>query len=457
MFVGRVKELEIIKEKLLKPNEHIIIYGNRRVGKTTLANKAASISGLPFVSFECLKSSLKDNIDGLVDAFVEAHIITDGIAFTSFQDLFKYINSLGKHMIVIVDEYPYLYIKNNKDEIDSIFQTIFDNYSENLNIIISGSHIGMMKSLIKEGNPLFGRFNTVIPLKELNYYEASLFCPNLSNYDKACFYAVFGGSPFILNQLDYSKTLDDNIKKTFLNFNSSINLFVSENYTSDVSTKTTANRIFEILSNSNERHNQIETLLGYEHNGLLSKQLDVLLDMEFIGKSEPINKIGDKKKATYYIRNNALRFYFAFIYGKNNILSLLGPNAFFDRYIKDRLISFISLRFEDISKTFISLLVQQGKIKEIYNIGTYYYNNPVNKTNGEFDIAIQTNSGFDIIEVKFLKEKVNQAIINKEIAQIKQINEIKIKDFGFISINGFDANISKMKYMFTGDDLYFKQ
>ena len=96
-------------------------------------------------------------------------------------------------------------------------------------------------------------------------------------------------------------------------------------------------------------------------------------------------------------------------------------------------------------------------IKEIYNIGTYYYDNPVNKTNGEFDIAIQTNSGFDIIEVKFLKEKVNQAIINKEIAQIKQINEIKIKDFGFISINGFDANISKMKYMFTGDDLYFKQ
>ena len=140
--------------------------------------------------------------------------------------------------------------------------------------------------------------------------------------------------------------------------------------------------------------------------------------MEFIGKSEPINKIGDKKKATYYIRNNALRFYFAFIYGKNNILSLLGPNAFFDRYIKDRLISFIFLRFEDISKTFISLLVQQGKIKEIYNIGTYYYDNPVYKTNGEFDIAIQTNSGFDIIEVKFLKEKVNQAIINKEIAQI---------------------------------------
>ena len=76
--------------------------------------------------------------------------------------------------------------------------------------------------------------------------------------------------------------------------------------------------------------------------------------------------------------------------------------------------------------------------------------------NGEFDVAIQRKDGFDIIEVKFLKDKVNQTIINEEIKQIKQISEIKIKDYGFISINGFDSGVTKMKYMFTGDDLYFK-
>lgn len=456
MFIGREKELNVINKNFLTPNKHIIIYGNRRVGKTTLANMAAMNSKLEFISFECLKSSLKDNVDGLTKALLDSSVITSFIAFNSFVDLFRYLDSLNRHIVIIIDEYPYLYVKNNKDEVDSIFQTILDNYSSNLNIIISGSHIGMMKTLIKEGNPLFGRFNTIIPLKELNYYEASLFCPYLSSYDKASFYSVFGGSPFILRQLDYTKSLEENIKNTFLNNTSSINLFVSENYTSDITTKTAANRIFEVLSNSKEKHNRIEELLGYEHNGLLSKQLELLMDMEFIEKNEPINKIGDKKKATYFIKNNALRFYFTFVYGKSNTLSLIGPDAFFDNYIKGKLTTFIALRFEDISKTFISILTQKGELKGIYNIGTYYYDDSKNKTNGEFDVAIQNKDGFDIIEVKFLKDKVNQTIINEEIGQIKQISEIKIKDYGFISINGFDRSVTKMKYMFTGDDLYFK-
>ncbi len=456
MFIGRTKELNIINQNLLVPNKHIIIYGNRRVGKTTLANTAAINSKLEFISFECLKSSLKDNVDGLIKALLYAKIITSTFAFNSLIDLFHYLNSLNRHIVIIIDEYPYLYVKNNKDEVDSIFQTILDKYSSNLNIIISGSHIGMMKTLIKKGNPLFGRFNTIIPLKELDYYEASLFCPNLSNYDKASFYSVFGGSPFILRQLDYTKSLEENIKNTFLNNTSSINLFVSENYTSDITTKTAANRIFEILSNSKEKHNRIEELLGYEHNGLLSKQLELLMDMEFIERNEPINKIGDKKKATYFIKNNALRFYFTFVYGKSNTLSLIGSDAFFNNYIKEKLTTFIALRFEDISKSFISILTQKGKLKDIYNIGTYYYDDSKTKTNGEFDVAIQRKDGFDIIEVKFLKNKVNQTIINEEIKQIKQISEIKIKDYGFISINGFDSGVTKMKYMFTGDDLYFK-
>ena len=180
------------------------------------------------------------------------------------------------------------------------------------------------------------------------------------------------------------------------------------------------------------------------------------MDMEFIERNEPINKIGDKKKATYFIKNNALRFYFTFVYGKSNTLSLIGSDAFFHNYIKEKLTAFIALRFEDISKSFISILTQKGKLKDIYNIGTYYYDDSKTKTNGEFDVAIQRKDGFDIIEVKFLKDKVNQTIINEEIKQIKQISEIKIKDYGFISINGFDSGVTKMKYMFTGDDLYFK-
>ena len=455
MFIGRSEELNTIWKKIQTPNEHVMIYGNRRVGKTTLANKAAMDSGFPFVSFECLKSSLKDNIDGLTRLFVDEGIIPTFIAFDSLIALFQYLNSLNRHLVVIIDEYPYLYVKNDKNQVDSLLQTILDQRASNLNIILSGSHIGMMKTLIKQNNPLFGRFHTVLGLKELNYLEASLFYPNLDNYDKAAFYAVFGGSPFILKQLDYDKSLEENIKNTFLNGTSSINLFVGENYTSDISTKNMANRIFEILSNAKERYNRLEEMLGYEHNGLLSKQLETLLEMEFIERNEPINKLGDKKKATYTIKNNALRFYFTFVYGKANILSLIGPDAFYERYIKGKLTTYIALRFEDISRQFISLMVKQGYLQHVLNIGTYYYDDPTKKKNGEFDVAILTTEGYDIIEVKYLKGKVDKALFNKEMSQIKAIQEIDIKGYGMISIHGFDEDIGGVTYLFDGDDVYF--
>lgn len=87
MFIGRLKELEIINKNLLMPNRHIIIYGNRRVGKTTLANTAAINSKLEFISFECLKSSLVENVNNLTNLLLDSRIISSFISFNSFVDL----------------------------------------------------------------------------------------------------------------------------------------------------------------------------------------------------------------------------------------------------------------------------------------------------------------------------------------------------------------------------------
>ena len=454
MFVGRINEINTLLETYKNPHQHAIVYGNRRVGKTELVTESARRSELTFISYECLKSSLKNNLETISKQLFDDGILPSLIFFNSFVDLFKYLDSLKKQMIVLIDEYPYLYYKNDKNEVDSMFQTILEKHSLNINIVLSGSHIGMMKDLFKQKNPLFGRVKTIIHLLELNYLEASEFYPNLSNYDKASFYGAFGGSPFILKQLKANKSLKENICNTFLNPTSSIFIYVSEGYATDLITKDSANQIFEIIGNSKLRHNRIEELLHYEHNGLLSKQLNVLSEMEFIDKNMPINRIGDNKKTTYYIKNNALRFYFTYIYGRLNILSMIGAEAFYERYIEDSIATFLSYRFEDIVKTYLSLKIKEGVIKGVYNIGTYYYDDPINKKNGEFDVALQKKNGFDIIEVKFLKTKVKKPMVDIEISQIKNIKEIDVLDICFASINGFDKDIKNLKYLISGDDIY---
>lgn len=453
MFVGRKEEIKVLLETFENPGKHSIVYGNRRVGKTELVTTSAKRSGYLFITYECLKSSLKNNLNLFQSLLYEFKLIPEGVSFDGFIDLFKYINSLGKHIIILIDEYPYLYYKEDKNEVDSIFQNILDKYASNLNIVFSGSHIGMMKDLLREGNPIFGRTTTIIHLSELNYLESNEFYKNLSPYDKVAFYSVFGGSPYILQQIDESKSLKENVCALFLNTKSSIYSFVSEGYTTDLATRDSANQLFQTLGNSKLKHNRIEELLHYDHNGLLSKQLKILLDMEFIDKNIPINKMNDSKKMTYFIKNNALRFYFTFIYGRTNILSLIGANAFFDRYISNGLNTFISYRFENIVKTYFSLMVKAGKLNDIYNIGTYYYDDPISKTNGEFDVVLETKDGFDIVEAKYLKDKVNKEIIDEEIVQISKIKELNIKGIGFASINGFD-NAYPVKYLISGNDIY---
>lgn len=454
MFVGRINEINALLKTFEKPNQHAIVYGNRRVGKTELITESAKRSGVTFVSYECVKSSILENLDRIVNQLYNQHLIPSLMSFRAFTDLFVYLNSLNKHLIILIDEYPYLYYKNDKNKVDSEFQAILDKNTSNINVVISGSHIGMMKDLLEQKNPLFGRTKTIIHLQELNYLEASEFYPNLSNYDKASFYSVFGGSPYVLQQLDPKKSLEDNICDTFLRITSSIFIHVSEGFTTDVTVKDSTNQIFGVIGNSKLRYNRIEELLHYEHNGLLSKQLNALLEMEFIGKNVPINKIGDNKKTTYYIKNNSLRFYFTYVYGKQNILSMIGPKAFYEQFIKDSIVTFLSCRFEDIVRDYLSMQVKAGKLTGIYNIGTYYYDDSINKKNGEFDVAIQRKDGFDIIEVKFLKDKINEQIIKKEISQIKQIKEIKILGIGFASINGFIDDVKSLNYQISGDDIY---
>ncbi len=456
MFVCRFNEIKELLNTFEKPGRHTIVYGNRRVGKTSLVTEAARRTNLQFVSFECLKSSSLNNLRALENAFYEEGVFSSHLSFETIIDLFKYINSLNKHIIILIDEYPYLYYKNDKNEVDSFFQTILEKYATNVNVVLSGSHIGMMKDLLKQSNPVYGRVTTIIHLLELNYLDASEFYPNLSNYDKVAFYAVFGGSPFILKQIDPKKDLKSNICNLFLNMTSSVYLHISEGYTTDLTTKDSANQIFEAIGNSRVRHNRIEELLHYEHNGLLSKQLNVLTEMEFVDKNIPINKVGDKKKTTYFIKNNALRFYFAYIYGRQNILSKIGKEGFYKTYIQDSIVTYISYRFEEIVRTYFSLMVQLGKITGIYDIGTYYFDDSINKKNGEFDIALKVKDGYEIIETKYLKDKVNNQIIKEEIKQIKGITEIDVKDYGFVSINGYQDKIERLKYLIDGNDIYFK-
>ncbi len=453
MFIGRQEELKAIQAILDKKSGSVLVYGKRKVGKTTLILEALKSSKDTTVYYECLKSSMQDNINGFVSVLVKTKVLPVPMGFASFQEVFQYLNTLDKTLNIIIDEYPYLKQFNKGETVDSIFQTIIDNDIINIRLFISGSHVGMMKDLLEEKNALYGRFSLNIKLKELNYRETAVFYNDKTVYDKIAFYSVFGGSPFVNEQLDSKSDLKQNILKTVLNPLNAVYSYAENLLVSDLFGSVNAERILNVIANGKKKYGEIESKLGLTNNGLLSKQLKTLLDMDMVSKVYPINKEDDNKKVSYEMTDNLLRFWYTYVYKNKSALQMLGAEAFYDNYIEPSITTFISHRFEEIARTFFSLQVKEGKRKGIFRIGTYYYDDSATKTNGEFDVVLQRKDNYDIYEVKYYAKPLYLTEMQAEEEQIRTIKGLAVGNIGFISVSGFEE-VSSEYDCIGGEELY---
>lgn len=435
MFVGREEELALLQHEHI--GKAVMVYGKRRVGKTTLILKALEQCPYQTVYFECLKGTMQDNIDGLVHELVRVKVLPVPLAFSSLQDVFAYLNTLTQKMVVVVDEYTHLYAMNDSGVVDSVFQSIIDNRLSNIELILSGSHIGMMKDLLQEKNPLYGRFAASIKLEELNYLDAAKFYPDKSAYDKVAHYAVFGGSPFINQALNPVATLRENIIDTVLNPMSSVYLYASQLVFADNALNVHAERIFFALGNDRKRYTEIEDALGVKKTGNLAKQIKTMTDHEILSRSIPINKPNDNKKATYELSDNLLRFYYTFVYKNTSALQVLGAEAFYDEFIVPVLTDFITLRFEGICRDYFSLQVRSGRMNGVRNIGSYYLDTAVRCENKEFPIAVELADAYAVYLAKCSTQPMTLDEIHSEAQRMEGVNDPGIKQLGFISINGF--------------------
>lgn len=435
MFVGREEELALLQHEHI--GKAVMVYGKKRVGKTTLILKALEQCPYQTVYFECLKGTIQDNIAGFVQELVRIKVLPVPLAFSSLQDVFAYLNTLPQKMVVVVDEYTHLYAMNDSGVVDSVFQSIIDSRLSNIELILAGSHIGLMKDLLQERNPLYGRFAASIKLDELNYLDASKFYPDKSAYDKVAHYAVFGGSPFINQALNPDATLRENIIGTVLNPMSPVYLYANQLVFSDNALNINTERIFSVLGNDRKRYTEIEDALGVKKTGNLAKQIKTLTDLDILFRRIPINKPNDNKKATYELSYNLLRFYYTFVYKNASAFQVLGADAFYDEFIAPVLTDFIARRFEDICREYFSLQVRSGRMNGVRSIGSYYPDTAVRCENKAFSVSVELADGYAVYLPKYSAQPMTIDEIHGEAQRMEGVNDPGIKQLGFISINGF--------------------
>ena len=456
-FIGRKNEQKRLK-KVIDSNElnTTLIFGRRRVGKSELVKHVLKEYDCLKFYYECKEVSEKSNTNALSELISET-LKLPKFEFNDFESILKYIFELGKErkVILILDEYPYL--KKIVQGIDSIIQSLIDNYKDvsNVSFIILGSYVDIMKSLLLSSNPLYGRIDLTIDLKPMDYYDSSLFYSSFSNEDKVKLYSVFGGIPYYNRLIDSSKSVYENIIDLIASDGARLENEVSMYLNSEISKIVNANEVFLALSKGFSKYSDILSQSHVSSGPTLVDVLDKLIKMNVVIKVNPINSNENNKKSSYYISDNLSLFYYRYVFKYLSQMKIMDSNVFFDKYIKkDFEEQYVPHVFESICKEYLIRKNKEGKFDPILEkIGKYYYDNPKEKLNGEFDVVSLDSKGYIFYEAKFRNISINDSMIEKEIEQVSK-TKLNCYKYVFISKSGFECKERNNVELINLEELY---
>lgn len=439
-FIGRIEELKRLNKIInSKDLATALIFGRRRVGKSELVKYSLKENNEVKIYYECKEVSEKSNVQGLSDILSE-ELILPRLKFEDIESILKYIFelSINKKIILVLDEYSYL--KKTINGIDSILQVLIDKYKDKskLSLIILGSYVDIMKSMLLHSNPLYGRIDLTIELKPMDYYDSSLFYPNFSSEDKIKIYSVFGGIPYYNRLIDDSRSVKENIIELIASNGARLENEVSMYLNSEISKIVNVNEVFEALSKGYCKYSDILSQSHVSSGPTLIDVLDKLIRMGVVSKMSPINDSNNKKKFGYYISDNLSLFYYRYIFKYLSQMKIMNADFFYSKYIEqDFEQQYVPHVFETICMQYLIRKNKKGEINPVFEkIGKYYYDNPKEHTNGEFDVVTQDEKGYVFYEVKFRKNPINASIIENEIKQVKSTG-LNCYKYVFISKSGF--------------------
>lgn len=457
MFYGRETERKKLAAMFRSDGQMVsLIYGRRRIGKSELIKQSLKESDLQSIYYECKQTTERNNVDSLAELIGEAFHFPKP-AFENIENLLRFLfkKSEQEPFILVLDEYSYL--RENAKGLDSILQSVIDSYKDtsNIKLIICGSYVDTMKALLAKQNPLYGRVDLTINLKPMDYYDSALFYSGFSAEDKIRLFSVFGGIPYYNRLINAQKSVRENIIDLIASPGARLENEVSMYLNSEISKITNANEVFEALAKGFSRYKDLLDQSNVSSGPALVDILDKLIRMDVVAKESPINDENNRKKSGYFISDNLSLFYYKYIFRNISRMNIMDSDIFYDKYIADDFeTKYVPQIFETVCKQYLIRKNRKGLMDEIFEkIGKYYYDDPVEKKNGEFDIVTQDDLGYIFYEAKFRKDPITENMIQNEIRQVNQTG-LDCYKYGFFSRSGFLCEPEENQIFIELDELY---
>lgn len=388
MFHCRERELFDLNKRYNKESfECVVIYGRRRVGKTSLINEFCK--NKPTVFFSALNASSQENLEALSKAIYEKkHPDAENApVYSSFDDAFSEITRMSKEerLVFVIDEYPYL-AKANKS-VSSRLQHIIDHTWKDgqLFLILCGSSVSFMEyQVLGYESPLYGRRTGQFKIQALTFKETARFNPTLSPEEQALVYGITGGIPHYINKLDVRGDVDEALKENL--FNPSSYLFEEpENLLKqELREPAIYNSIITAIASGASRSNEISTKVGITA-AVCAKYLKVLIDLGILKKKTPITE-KPGKKTVYELGDNFFKLWYRFIPQNTSAINAGRIDRIYDTVIKKHFSDYMGHIFEQMCMEYL-FLYDESLPFILSDIGQWWGTDPKGKKEIEIDIV----------------------------------------------------------------------
>lgn len=457
-FIGRTKEQEKLLAQLSSPIQNAaLLYGRRRVGKSELIlHTMRQASDARTIYYECRQTTTENNTKNLSEVIAEAFDMPP-LAFSDIEAALRFVfdRATGEKIVLAIDEYPYL--RDVVKGMDSILQVLLDEYRDrsHLSLILCGSYVEVMKSLLERDNPLYGRIDLKINLQPMNYYESAQFYPERSCEDKVRLFSVFGGIPYYNRLIDKNVSVRENLIHLILEPDARLEDEVPSYLLSEISKIGNAHEIFSALADGHARYRDILSQSHVSSGATLVNVLNRLIGMQLVQRRSPINDPNNKKRTSYVICDGLSKFYYRYVFRYLSQRSVLDPEVYYDRYVNDDFeTQFVPRAFEEVCRQYLVRQNRMGNSEPPFDlIGTYSYDDPVTRTNGEFDVVTKDPLGYSFYEAKFRTTPITQRMIEDEIEQVQRTG-LTCHRYGFFSRSGFEAQADERTALIGLEELY---
>lgn len=410
MFIGRNKEIDVLKYRLNSHEKEIIaIYGRRRIGKSEILKHVLSQYDEDFVLMFSgkYKEKKKDIVINLKNTLKFILLKNNDLqhiylseTINSIKDFFYVLRiihskNLDKKFIVSFDEISYLnYYSGFLEEFAFHWNEYFYLHN-NVKFIFTGSVVSWIKKNISNAkNGLHNRVTEEIYLKGFSLEETRLFFKNknlfISDKEIFLYHLIFGGVPYYYQLIDSRSSFYENVNKLFKGILKNEFNTICEGLFSE---KGQHKSILEILANNkNKAFSSIDIQKQLKEKVELSN-IDAILkelqECDFIKQHFDYKQ--NQRTSVFSISDSFIYFYLNYL-TKNNFQ--ININNF---YINTGYL------FELYCLNNVNWILKKIGLEKLQNVEIFYFQNK----NAQIDLLLKRPDNYiNLIECKFLNDEL---------------------------------------------------